>query len=286
MERSPGVARTRSTSGWFNTWAATRPATTWPRLTGTSASLVERVWASGEALVVTGTEEVPRWAPSRSALRAPLDLAAPLELERGRTLGVIYLDSQVREGRLTPDDVGILTALTKHTIATSLETARAAQLELRMRTAQQQRDLAVQLHDALQLMTGPSTRPRCCARLLGRHDPGWCRARVPGLLLDEDVIPGISAVLDAGALLVGDRGDEPGEAFTERLVTVPDVVYLDRPAAGGRTVRLGVITGRLEPPRPSGRRRPSRGRRRRPGDDRLRQREPVAAFQESRSWTN
>lgn len=66
-------------------------------------------------------------------------------------LGVVYLDSRVAKGIFTDSDVGLLIALTNH-IATSLETARAAQLEISVELARQQRDLAESLRGALEAM--------------------------------------------------------------------------------------------------------------------------------------
>jgi eukaryotic-like serine/threonine-protein kinase len=123
-----------------------------PQLTGYSTTLVERVRISGQPLVVTGTEEGAALGATsvvRHGLRSIL--VAPLQLE-GRLLGVVYLDSQVAKGIFTAEDAGILTALTNH-IAVSLETARAAQLEISVTTARRQRDLAETLRRTLQSMS-------------------------------------------------------------------------------------------------------------------------------------
>ncbi len=123
-----------------------------PELTGYSSSLVERVRESRTPLVVTGTEEGAALGAESVVLHGLRSImVAPLELE-GRLLGVVYLDSQVAKGIFTADDVGILTALTNH-IATSLETIRAAQLEISVETARQQRDLADMLRQTLQSMS-------------------------------------------------------------------------------------------------------------------------------------
>jgi len=123
-----------------------------PELTGYSTTLVERVRLTGRPLVVTGTEEGAALGAASVVLHGLRSiLVAPLQLE-GRLLGVVYLDSQVAKGIFTTDDVGILTALTNH-IATSLETARAAQLEISVQTAQRQRDLADTLRATLQSMS-------------------------------------------------------------------------------------------------------------------------------------
>ncbi|HST85447.1 MAG TPA: diguanylate cyclase [Kineosporiaceae bacterium] len=123
-----------------------------PELTKYSTSLVERVRQSRTPLVVTGAEEGAALGAQSVVLHGLRSImVAPLELD-GRLLGVVYLDSQVAKGIFTPDDVGILTALTNH-IATSLETTRAAQLEISVQTARQQRDLADTLRQTLQEMS-------------------------------------------------------------------------------------------------------------------------------------
>ena len=115
---------------------------------GYSTSLVERVQASGEPLVVTGDEE-GRALGSHSAAAHGLRsiMVAPLRL-KDRLLGVAYLDSRVAKGVFTSEDVDILTAIINH-VAVSLETTRAAQLELAVQAARQQRDLAETLRSAM-----------------------------------------------------------------------------------------------------------------------------------------
>ncbi len=122
------------------------------QLTGYATTLVKRVAATGEPIVVTGSEEGAALG-ARSAVIHGLRsiLVAPLRLE-DRILGVVYLDSRVAKGIFTAEDADILTAMTDH-IATSLETARAAQLEVSVQTARQQRDLAEMLHNALTRMS-------------------------------------------------------------------------------------------------------------------------------------
>lgn len=136
-----------------------------PELTGYSASLVQRVRQSREPVAVTGTEEGAALGAESVVLHGLRSiLVAPLQLE-GRLLGVVYLDSRVAKGIFTAEDAGILTALTNH-IATSLETARAAQLEISVQTAQRQRDLADVLRQALESMTGTVEPQQVLARLL------------------------------------------------------------------------------------------------------------------------
>lgn len=136
-----------------------------PELTGHSASLVERVRESRELLVVTGTEEGAALGAESVVLHGLRSiLVAPLLLE-GRLLGVVYLDSRVAKGIFTTEDAGILTALTNH-IATSLETARAAQLEISVQTVQRQRDLGDLLRRALESMTSTVEPKQVLTRLL------------------------------------------------------------------------------------------------------------------------
>jgi diguanylate cyclase (GGDEF)-like protein len=136
-----------------------------PELTGYSTTLVERVRVTGRPLVVTGTEEGAALGAASVVLHGLRSiLVAPLQLE-GRVLGVVYLDSQVAKGIFTADDAGILTALTNH-IATSLETARAAQLEISVQTVQGERDLANKLRSNLQSMSDTFDPDEVVYRLL------------------------------------------------------------------------------------------------------------------------
>jgi GAF domain-containing protein len=122
-------------------------------LTGYSASLVDRVHRTGKPLVVTGTDEGAALGAQSVVLHGLRSiLVAPLQLD-GRLLGVVYLDSQVATGIFDTGDVGILVALTNH-IATSLETARAAQLAISVQAVQRERDLAETLRTALEAMNG------------------------------------------------------------------------------------------------------------------------------------
>ena len=122
-------------------------------LTGYSATLVDRVWQSHTAMVVTGAEEGAALGAQSVVLHGLRSImVAPLLLD-GRLLGVVYLDSRVAKGIFTADDVGVLTAITHH-IAVALETARASQLEVAVTAANRQRDLAETLRDALAEITG------------------------------------------------------------------------------------------------------------------------------------
>ncbi|MFC7531860.1 diguanylate cyclase [Actinoplanes sp. GCM10030250] len=117
-------------------------------LRGYSTSIVDRVRAQRRAVVVTGNEE-GEVLRSDSMIRYGLRsiLAGPIVLD-DRLLGVVYLDSRLAKGVFTAADLEILTAVT-HQIAISLETARAAQLEVAVATAHHQRDLAEMLREAM-----------------------------------------------------------------------------------------------------------------------------------------
>jgi eukaryotic-like serine/threonine-protein kinase len=117
-------------------------------LTAYSTTLVDRVRTTGEAVVVTGSEEGVALG-SRSAQVHGLRsiMVAPLLFD-GRLLGVVYLDSRVAKGMFTTEDVDILVAITNH-VAVSLETARAAQLALAVQAARRQRDVAEMLRHAM-----------------------------------------------------------------------------------------------------------------------------------------
>jgi diguanylate cyclase (GGDEF)-like protein len=109
---------------------------------------VERVHQSGQALVVTGNEEGAALGSRSSVIHGLRSIMiAPLQL-KDRLLGVVYLDSRAARGIFTTDDVDILAAITNH-VAMSLETARAAQLELAVHAAHRERDLAETLRQAM-----------------------------------------------------------------------------------------------------------------------------------------
>ncbi|NJC72410.1 diguanylate cyclase [Planosporangium thailandense] len=135
------------------------------KLTGYSASLVERVRDTCEPLVVTGSEEGVALG-SRSVLVHGLRsiMIAPVQFD-GRLLGVVYLDSRVAKGIFTAEDVDILTAITHH-VAVSLETARAAQLEVAAQTARRQRDVAETLRAVMSDLTATLDPDEVMHRLL------------------------------------------------------------------------------------------------------------------------
>ncbi|MBG0823100.1 diguanylate cyclase [Planomonospora sp. ID91781] len=134
-------------------------------LTGYSSTLVDRVAADRRPVVVTGSEEGAALG-SQSAVVYGLRsiVVAPLELEE-RLIGVVYLDSRVAKGVFTDADIDILTAVTSH-IAVSLETARAAQLELAVQVANEQRDTAELLRGSMTELSATFDPGRVLEKLL------------------------------------------------------------------------------------------------------------------------
>jgi diguanylate cyclase (GGDEF)-like protein len=195
-------------------------------LTGYSASQVERVRQTREPVVVTGTEEgAALGAESVVIYGLRSILVAPLLLE-GRLLGVVYLDSQVARGVFTAEDAGILTALTNH-IAISLETARAAQLEVSVQAERRQRDLAEAMRDANTAMAASLDPGEVLRTLLDTSarlvpcDRAWLV-----LLRGESVVAiesgsGTQTVLDASTEPLGDRLEAAAGPIVADAATVP-----------------------------------------------------------------
>nr|WP_269328056.1 diguanylate cyclase [Kineosporia mesophila] len=124
------------------------------RLTGYSTSVVEMVWRTGEPKVLAGTEEGAALGAQSVVLHGLRSiLVAPMMLD-GRMRGVVYLDSQVAKGIFTHHDTVILGALTSF-VASSLETARAAQLAIKAQTAERSAELAKALQQAQERMAEP-----------------------------------------------------------------------------------------------------------------------------------
>jgi diguanylate cyclase (GGDEF)-like protein len=202
-------------------------------LTGYSATLVERVHQSREPLVVTGTEEGAALGAQSVVLHGLRSImVAPLQME-GRLLGVVYLDSQVAKGIFTADDAGILIALTHH-IAASLETARAAQLEISVQTAQRQRDLADTLREALGAMAATMQPQQVLARLLS-----WAVRMVGG---DDGWV-----LTDDGASCTLATVDGDGELLTQAVDRDPALAALigsEDPVVGSPTTAPPPLRGR------------------------------------------
>jgi diguanylate cyclase (GGDEF)-like protein len=160
-------------------------------------------------------------------------MVAPLRLE-DRLLGVVYLDSRVAKGIFTADDAGILVALTNH-VATSLETARAAQLEISVQTAQRQRDLAEQLRAAFESMSDTLEPEKILVRLM----------RSARALLDCDRAWLITREADGRCVLTesGFYGETAQHVPTDRRTTA--LLARDEPVAGADVALPKAIADRL-----------------------------------------
>jgi len=196
-------------------------------LTGYGSTLVERVRAGRETLVVTGTEEGLALG-SQSVLAHGLRsiMVAPLLLD-GRLLGVVYLDSRVAKGMFTEADAGVLAALTTH-VATALETARAAELAVEVRSARRERDIAETLRDAT-------------AYLSGTLDPTTVLHRLHATV--RRTLPAARswlAVLDGEKLQAWDERDEPEESI---LAGEPELTAL--------LAATAPVTGAADQPPPA-----------------------------------
>jgi diguanylate cyclase (GGDEF)-like protein len=186
-------------------------------LTGYSTSLVERVHASGEPLVVTSDEE-GRALGSQSAAAFGLRsiMVAPLRL-KDRLLGVVYLDSRVARGIFTGDDVDILMAIINH-VAVSLETAHAAQLEVAVQAARQQRDVAETLRSAMSQISQTLDPDAVLRRLLAAvarivPSEAGCLLRTDGHTLTVAAVSG-----QADPAVVGRRLDPAADRTLAALI--------------------------------------------------------------------
>jgi diguanylate cyclase (GGDEF)-like protein len=200
--------------------------------TAYGSTLVERVRISREPLVVTGTDEGAALG-SQSAVMHGLRsiMVAPLLLD-SRLLGVVYLDSRVAKGMFTSADVGVLTAITT-LFAAALETARAAQLAVAVKSAQRERDTALRLRDAMRYLSGTldptDVLRRLHATLAGTlpGDHSWLVLRdgdklamtygtaadAPAERLDREADPDLMALLRATEPVRGAAGVAPPAAF-------------------------------------------------------------------------
>src|SRR6185369_1484601 len=162
---------------------------------------------------------------------------------------------RVARGIFTPDDVGVLTEITNH-IAVALETARAAQLEVAVATANRQRDLAETLRGALADIAGEleATPEAVLARLRqsAARTVGAQRAwLVLGSATDAsaevhgsdgkstvEVTPALAALLAADTAVVSEDPSllAPGESC---LLAVP--LLAPASAAGSAPDRLGIL---------------------------------------------
>jgi eukaryotic-like serine/threonine-protein kinase len=236
-------------------------------LTGYGSTLVARVRESGEALVVTGSEEGAALG-SRSTLAHGLRsiLVAPLRAG-DRTLGVVYLDSRIAKGLFTAADLDVLTAITSQ-VAVALETARAARLELAVQVERQQRAVAETLRAAMAELSSTTDPAEVVGRLLGiatrvlpadsacvlrtdeqppklyRAVDGELAVRVPPI---DPGAPGLAMLVDATGPVAGAAGS-PVEAVLAELLPAGMTGWLAVPLRS-RDARLGVLVlGAAGPP--------------------------------------
>ncbi|MGH9297425.1 MAG: GAF domain-containing protein, partial [Acidimicrobiales bacterium] len=181
-------------------------------LAGYSSTIVNRVAASHQPIVLTGTEEGAALG-SESAVTHGLRsiLVAPLIME-DRILGVVYLDSRLAKGIFTHDDVEILSAITSH-VAFALETARLAEMELSVASERRQREVAELLRDSMKTL-GQSLEPRGVLRSTLQTTVGALRADAGGILLADGERLEVAAVVGAGVSLPPEgydiaRADQP-----------------------------------------------------------------------------
>ncbi|MGX6606614.1 diguanylate cyclase [Micromonosporaceae bacterium Da 78-11] len=186
------------------------------------STLVRRVAEGGEAIVLTGTEQGAALG-SRSAVVHGLRsiLVAPVQF-KGRTLGVVYLDSRLARGIFTDDDVDVLTAIASH-VAVSLETARAAQLHLAVQTAQQQQAFAEMLRASL-------------AELSAIHDPAQLLRQLFGTLHTQLNATAGYLISADGAVVMESAGQADPAALGASLPvdadgTAPDLILSAQAAA-------------------------------------------------------
>lgn len=109
---------------------------------GHSQSLVQQVMQSRTSVLLRGDEGLnPTQSLETYSIRSVM--ATPLLLGK-RLLGVLYLDSRLARGVFGRDDLQVAEALAGQ-VAVALETARAAHLEVQVRTEREQRLLAEEL---------------------------------------------------------------------------------------------------------------------------------------------
>ena len=209
-------------------------------LTAYSASLVERVHADGKPLVVTSDEEGRALGSQSAAAHGLLSImVAPLQL-KGRVLGVVYLDSRVAKGIFTGEDVDILMAIINH-VAVSLETARAAQLEVAVQAARRRQDMAETLRTAMSEVSQTLDPDEVLGRLLStvaRIVPGQaaCLLRTDGETLTVAATRG-----QADTTAIGQTIDP---ATDQTLWTL---VHTTRPTLGSTTAAQSAPLPKILP---------------------------------------
>ncbi|MHB8245455.1 MAG: diguanylate cyclase [Acidimicrobiales bacterium] len=191
-------------------------------LTGYSSTIVDRVAATREALVLTGTEQGAALG-SESAVTHGLRsiLVAPLVME-DRLLGAVYLDSRLAKGIFTEDDVAILSAIASH-VAFALETARLAEMELSVASERRQREVAELLRDSMSTV-GQSLEPRGVLRSTLQTAVNALQADAGAILLTEGERLEVAAAIGSGIIL-------PPEGYDVSRTDQPEIAE----ALGSRT---------------------------------------------------
>ncbi|AEV84305.1 serine/threonine kinase protein [Actinoplanes sp. SE50] len=218
-------------------------------VTGYAASLVCQVHHTGSAVVLTGTDDgtaVRSQSVVANGLRSVM--IAPL-VSRGDVMGAVYLDTRLAQGAFSEDDADLLNVITQQ-ISASLVTARAAQLEVNVRTAERQRAVADMMRAAVSDLAGTLVPDEALARLLTTFvrvtgaDAGilipltGSAAAVAGAV-DATLLPGFAA-LDAVR-----RGAADGLWAEIDAVTPGAQAWVAAPLAGrdGR-IAVAVLTAR------------------------------------------
>ena len=101
-------------------------------LKGYSNTVVRKVGKERKPLIVSGTEDGQALGSESAFLHNLRSILAVPIFFRENFIGVLYLDSTVAKGLFFEEDLKIATALANH-IAISLETARAANIEIENR---------------------------------------------------------------------------------------------------------------------------------------------------------
>jgi len=183
-------------------------------LTGYSTTIVDRVAATREAMVLTGTEQGAALG-SESAVTHGLRsiLVAPLQIE-DRLLGIVYLDSRLAKGIFTRDDVDILSAITSN-VAFALETARLAEMELSVASERRQRQVAELLRDSMRTV-GQSLEPRGVLRSILQTSVSALNADAGAILLAEGERLEVAAAIGGGVSL-------PPEGYDTAKADQPEI---------------------------------------------------------------
>jgi diguanylate cyclase (GGDEF)-like protein len=205
-------------------------------LTGYSTTIVDRVVATREAMVLTGTEEGAALG-SESAVTHGLRsiLVAPLQIE-DKLLGVVYLDSRLAKGIFTRDDVDILSAITAN-VAFALETARLAEMELSVAAERRQRQVAELLRDSMRAV-GESLEPRGVLRAILQTSMSALNADAGAILLAEGERLEVAAAIGSGVTLPPEGYDTPRAEQPE----IAEALRANRPISVS-----GVISDRSSP---------------------------------------